>query len=120
MPDFVTHVVEMMRAFGTVEAKSMFGGWGLYHEGLFFGLIAGESLYLKTDEVNVGEFEAQHLEPFVYEMKDGDRIVMHYRQAPDEALESPGVMAQWARSAYGAALRAGAKKSGRRRSPKPA
>ncbi len=62
-PAFVEHAIDMMRAFGPVEAKSMFGGWGLYHQGLFFALIAEESLYLKVDDVNVGEFEAMASAP---------------------------------------------------------
>lgn len=114
-PVFVAHVVETMRAFGPVEAKQMFGGWGLYHQGLFFALIAADSLYLKTDDGNRAEFESRGLEPFVYEMKDGDKIVMHYLQAPEEALETPVAMVPWARSAYGAALRAAVRKPNKRK-----
>jgi DNA transformation protein len=109
---YVDHVLETLRVFGPVEAKSMFGGWGLYHEGLFFALIAQDALYLKCDDENVARFEAEGLEPFVYEMKGGENIVMHYRAAPVEALENPQVMAEWARLAYGAALR---KATGKRR-----
>jgi DNA transformation protein len=121
--EFVEHVVETMRAFGDVTAKSMFGGWGLYREGVFFALVAEESLYLKTDEENRADFEALGLEPFVYATRDGGSIVMSYRQAPDEALESPQVMAEWARRSYAAALRAAAKKRpskprGKREAPK--
>jgi len=43
--EFVEHVVETMRAFGHVEAKAMFGGWGLYHRGAFFALIAEDALF---------------------------------------------------------------------------
>jgi DNA transformation protein len=107
---FVEHVVETMRRFGAVEAKSMFGGWGLYHEGLFFALIAEDALYIKTDDENRADFEALGLEPFVYPMKDGQAIVMSYRQAPGEALEDPDSMAEWARRGFAAALRAAAKK----------
>jgi DNA transformation protein len=107
---FVLHVVETMRAFGPVEAKAMFGGWGLYHQGVFFALIAEDALYLKTDDENRAEFEALGLEPFVYAMKDRESITMSYRQAPEDALESPDAMVPWARSAYGAALRAAARK----------
>ena len=56
------------------------------------------------------EFEASGLQPFIYITKDVERIVMSYREAPDEALENPEVMASWARCGYGAALRAAAKK----------
>ena len=108
---FVEHVVEIMRAFGPVTARAMFGGWDLYHDGTFFALIAEETLYLKTDDGNAGEFEALGLEPFVYPKKGGESVVMHYRRAPEDALESAQVMARWARSAYGAALRAAARKA---------
>ena len=108
--EFVEHVVETMRRFGPVEAKAMFGGWGLYHQGLFFALIAEDALYIKTDDENGAEFEALGLEPFIYPMKDGQSIAMSYRSAPEEALENPEVMADWARRGYAAALRAAAKK----------
>ncbi len=109
--EFVEHVVESLRAFGPVEARSMFGGWGLYHEGLFFALVADDVLYLKADDKNRAEFDARGLDPWVFEAKDGNRIVTQYRQAPEEGFESADVMAKWARSAYGAALRAAAKKA---------
>ncbi len=100
-----------MRRFGPVEAKAMFGGWGLYHQGLFFALIADDVLCFKADDENVQEFKRAGLKPFVYEMKGGDKIVMHYYQAPEEALEDADVMAKWARSGYGAALRKAAGKA---------
>jgi len=113
--DFVDHVVETMRELGTVVAKPMFGGWGLYHEGLFFALIAEDTLYLKVDDDNRGQFEGAGLQPFVYVTKDGDRMTMAYHQAPPDALESPAMMAAWARSGYAAALRAKNRKPARKR-----
>ena len=104
--EFVEHVVETMRTFGPIESKSMFGGWGLYHDGVFFALVAEDTLYFKSDLDNAAQFDAEKLPPFVYESKVGERIVMSYRQAPAEALESTAVMETWARSGYGAALRA--------------
>jgi DNA transformation protein len=115
---FVEHVVEMMRAFGAVEAKAMFGGWGLYHRGAFFAIVAQDALYLKTDAQNRGQFEAQALEPFVFRSKDGTKTAMSYRRAPDEALEDPAVMAEWARYGYEAALRAAAARAPSPRRPR--
>jgi DNA transformation protein len=109
--EFVEYVVETMRIFGAVEAKAMFGGWGLYHRGAFFALVAGDALYLKTDAENRARFEAEGLEPFVFASKDGKKTAMSYRRAPDEALENPAVMAVWARYAYEAALRAASAKA---------
>ncbi|HEX4944998.1 MAG TPA: TfoX/Sxy family protein [Usitatibacteraceae bacterium] len=108
--EYVEYVIETMRAFGAVEAKAMFGGWGLYHQGAFFALVAGDVLYLKTDHESRPRFEAAGLEPFVFQSRDGQKTAMSYRRAPDEALENPAVMAEWARYAYEAALRAAAKK----------
>ena len=112
---FVEHVVETMRELGPVSAKQMFGGWGLYHEGLFFALVADDMLYLKVDDDNRAQFEAAGLPPFVYVTKDGERMTLSYHQAPPEALESPASMAAWARSGYAAALRAKNRKPVRKR-----
>ena len=108
--EFVEHVVETMRRFGKVEARAMFGGWGLYHQGIFFALIAEEALFIKADDDTRPEFEALGLTPFVYRMKDGESITMTYYAAPEEALESADVMAEWARRGYAAALRAKGRK----------
>jgi DNA transformation protein len=104
-----------MRELGTVTAKQMFGGWGLYHEGLFFALIFDDTLYLKVDDENRTQFEAAGLPEFVYKTKDGDRMAMSYRQAPAEALETPAAMAAWAQLGYAAALRAKNRKPSRKR-----
>jgi len=104
--EFVEHVVETMRTFGPVERKAMFGGWGLYHGGLFFALVSENVLYLKVDAESREPFEARGLPAFVYESRLGEKTSMHYHQAPEEALESPEVMAEWARRSYAAALRA--------------
>lgn len=117
--EFVEHVVGILQAFGPVQARAMFGGWGLYREGLFFGLIAQDTLYFKVDEDNAAAFEARRLPPFVYESKLGDRVVMSYRQVPAEALESPEEMAAWARLGFAAALRAASKRPARRATAKP-
>lgn len=97
----------------------MFGGWGLYHQGTFFALIAEDTLYFKSDEANRGEFDARCLAPFTF-VKKGETIETHYRAAPEEALEDPAEMARWARLGYAAALRAASAKATRSRPrPKP-
>ena len=106
---FVEHVVETLRLLGPVEATAMFGGWGLYHRGTFFALVLDDSLYLKTDDESRAQFEAEGLLPFTFSMKSGE-VTTSYYQAPGEALENPDAMAEWARRAYAAALRAPAKR----------
>lgn len=108
--DFIAHLLELMhgvaegRARRTV-ARAMFGGHGVYVDGTIVAIVIDDILYFKTDDVNRGEFAALGLEPFEYVSRAGTKTVMSYHRAPDEALESPVAMAQWLRSATGAALR---------------
>lgn len=87
-----------------MTARKMFGGYGLYHEGLMFALVADDTLYLKADADTVGDYTARGLGPFEY--RKGGRIVkMSYFLAPAEILEDRDEAARWARRAYEAALR---------------
>ena len=102
-PDFVAHVIETMRPARAV-AKAMFGGHGVYVDGLFVAIVVDDVLYLKCDAKTRGAFDALDLPHFVYKAKDGREMVMKYRRAPDEALESGAEMQRWLRLALAAAL----------------
>jgi DNA transformation protein len=103
--EFVEHVLELLAPSGSVSARRMFGGFGIYRDGLMFGLVASEVLYLKADTQNRGEYEAAGSEPFSYTARR-KQVILSYWRAPEEALESRAAMQEWARSAYAAALRA--------------
>ncbi len=111
--EFLEHVLEMLKPVGSVRARRMFGGYGLYCNELFFGLIADDMLYLKTDASNRAQFERAGSGPFQYSRRSKETTLGYY-SVPDEALESPQLMAPWARSAVACALRAqSAKRSAR-------
>ena len=113
-PDFIAHVLELA---GTAKAsaRAMFGGHGLYVDGMIVGLVVDDVLYLKTDDVTRARFVAQGLEPFTYtKKKTGVVEVTSYYRPPEEALESADAMREWLRLARGAALRSAAQ-----RKPKP-
>lgn len=103
--DFIAHLLETLAPVGGVTAKRMFGGHGIFREGLMFGLVADGVFYLKADAENAPEFDALDLPPFTYEKSDGQVFAMSYRQCPEDALESPVVMRRWAESAFEAAVR---------------
>ena len=103
--EFVEHVLELLASFGSVSARRMFGGFGIFRDGLIFGLVASDVLYLKADTQNRGEYEAVGSEPFSYTARR-KQVILSYWRAPEEALESRAAMQEWARSAYAAALRA--------------
>ena len=104
--DFVTHCLELLAALGQSRAKRMFGGHGIYVDERFMALATGHQLYLKTDALNREAFEQAGCQPFEFAGADGQRVVMSYWSAPDEAMDSPAQMLPWARLAMEAALRA--------------
>ncbi len=110
--EFVSYVVDLMSSIGPVHAKGMFGGHGIYLDGLMFSLVADGVLYLKSDEETENEFTKRGLEAFTY-FKKGKAYKMSYFQAPEEALENSEEMNLWANRAYSVALRAAAKKRNR-------
>lgn len=104
MSDFIPFVQELLEDWGTVSARRMFGGHGLYHEGLMFAIVMNQRLFLKADAQNRPEFEAQSLMPFTYPMK-GKEIALSYWSAPDAVFDNPTEAVRWARSAWDAAAR---------------
>lgn len=40
MNEFITHLTDVFEHFGPIHAKRMFGGYGVYHQGLMFALVA--------------------------------------------------------------------------------
>ncbi len=112
--EYVAHIVDLLQLIGPVESKSMFGGFGMFLEGLMFGLVAGNELYLKVDTQNLQDYEDLGLQAFSFE-KQGRQFKMSYYQAPEEAMEDAELLSDWASNAYGAAMRAAAKKGGKRK-----
>jgi DNA transformation protein len=84
----------------------MFGGFGLYRDGIIFGILLSDGdIYLKSDGETVERFKAAGSHPFSYD-KEGRRFTMSYWSLPSEALDDPDALKSWAELAYGAALRA--------------
>ena len=94
----------MMEPFGGVSSRAMFGGYGVYKDGVMFGLISEDTLYLKVDDFNRFEFERLKLGPFVY-TKGKKPMTMSFHRAPDEALDNSEEMIRWIQLGFEAALR---------------
>jgi len=109
MSEFVEYLHEVFERFGPIRIRKMFGGYGVYHGGLMFGLVADDTLYLKADAGNAGFFEKERLEQFEYN-KVGRTIRMSYYQAPDGIMDDREQAAIWARRSLDAALRSRAPK----------
>ena len=94
--EFVDYVIDQLSGFGTVSARKMFGGAGLYCQGVMFGLIADDVAYLKVDDSNREYFvkaDSSAFNPFPDKEKT---YVMSYYEVPADVLEDPGQFAEWA------------------------
>ena len=124
--DFADYCCELLSSLGPCRAKRMFGGWGISIDGMSVAILVnlgrGDTLWLKVDENSKPLFEAEGCARFTYEVK-GQLKGMNYYAAPADAMESPALMAPWARLALQAALAAhaakAAKKPAKKRNPPP-
>jgi DNA transformation protein len=108
-PGYRTFVVEQLQVIGRVTARTMFGGVGLYHEGMFFGLIADDTVYLKVDDLTRGPYEQAGMRPF-RPYGDGGPS-MSYCELPSEVLEDREELRVWVERALQAARRKGRRRT---------
>ena len=107
--EFRDHILDLLSEVDGVTARAMFGGAGLYLDGIMFGLISSqEGFYLRVDDENRADFEARGSGPFAPQMGGAKprHTVMPYYEVPAQILEEADELALWARRAWEAAKRA--------------
>ena len=93
---FRAFVLEQLGGVKSVRARAMFGGVGLYADEVFFGILAADTLYLKVDDTNRGQYEAAGMDAFKpYAEKS---MTMPYYQVPAGVIEDADELATWARA----------------------
>ena len=105
-------VLEQLGRVTPVTGKSMFGGVGIYGQGLFFALIAEDRLYFKVDDVSRPDFEQLGMEPF---RPFGEDSAMGYYEVPADVVEDSVQLAAWMKQALDVAGKAKSKKNKPRR-----
>ena len=112
--EFIDYVLDIMQVVGPVSARRMFGGYGLFLDGLMIALIIRRVLYLKADAFSESDFVSEGLAAFEYH-KQGKPYTLSYYEAPEAVFDDLDAMRNWGGKAYSAALRAAAKKADKRR-----
>ncbi len=91
---------ELFSPFGAVTVKRMFGGAGIWSEGLMFGLVFDGAIFLKVDETSIPEFEREGSRPFVYTRAKSKgrvgRASLSYWRLPERLYDDPEELAVWA------------------------
>ncbi|MBI1866700.1 MAG: TfoX/Sxy family protein [Methylocystis sp.] len=103
-------IEELFAPFAAVSVKRMFGGHGVYADGLFFALEADGEIYLKADATTQALFEAAGARRFVYQGAKRP-VAMSYWRLVDAAFEDEDELRHWAGLALAAARRAQSEKA---------
>lgn len=93
---FNQFVLDQLEPLGGVDHRRMFGGAGLYCEGVFFAIIHRGRLYFKTDETTRPAYEAQGMGPF---RPNARQTLKTYYEVPADVIEDCDALAEWARRA---------------------
>lgn len=111
---------ELLEPMGHITTKRMFGGAGIWCDGLMFALVIDATTYLKVDASNRPAYEAEGMQPFTYQGR-GRTVQVGYWRLPDRLLDEPDELLDWARGALAVARTAatGRRSKGRSKS-KPA
>jgi DNA transformation protein len=107
---YLEHVLERLQTVNQVDTKRMFGGVGIYLDGLFCALIADEVLYFKVDDTNRPDFEAAGMGPFKPKWEGAQ--AMGYYRVPEAVLEDLEALRLWSEKAMDVARRKSSKKAG--------
>lgn len=102
-------VSDVLSGIGGVSIRSMFGGAGVFCDGVMFALIADDVLYLKVDDTNLSAFEDMEMSAFTYEAK-GKPMSLSYWEVPPSLFDDPDELTQWAQTSLAIAVAAKNKK----------
>ncbi len=116
--DFLT---ELFSAFGPVTLRRMFSGYGISADGVNFALALRSGVYLRADETNIPQLEAEGSKPFQYQQRRSGKVVTvnSYWELPARLFDDSEELAGWARAALAAAQRAAVNKRPRSRKTAP-
>ena len=100
---YLESVMRYLEPCGPITARAMFGGFGIYYEGVIFASIVEDELYFRVDASNRADYEPYGSRPFVYE-GSGKPVTMPYLTLPQEILQDREQLKQWIQKAYRASL----------------
>lgn len=106
-PDFTDYATELIAGFGKVEIRRMFGGAGVYRNGVGFGILDDDTFFLKADAALGAELKKQGSKPWVYSVKkDGSVRDIAYWSLPATAADDPEEAVALVKRSFAIAVRA--------------
>tara|TARA_R110002072_G_scaffold213520_2_gene370787 strand:- start:649 stop:1002 length:354 start_codon:yes stop_codon:yes gene_type:complete len=105
----IRYLLDELHTLGVVSTKRMFGGHGLFVNGLMFSIVVDDVVYLKGDEKSARIYTDAGCPRFTYMRKDKP-VHLNYYQAPDSSLDDPLELHHWAIIAVAGSQRENVKK----------
>ena len=100
-------IQELFQAVGPVTIKRMFGGKGIYVDGMIIAIELRDELMIKGDADSAALYAAAGSRQWTYSHRTSKKPVsMPYWTMPEEAFDDPDEAARWVRAALEVALRA--------------
>src|SRR5258707_330183 len=97
-------LIDRLGPLGHVSGRAMFGGHGLYLDGMIVGIVIDEVLYLKVDDGNREDYLAAGAAPFTYEGKDRP-VPMPSGEARADIFDDDDTWRRWIAASHAAAHR---------------
>ncbi len=101
---------ELFSAFGAVDVRRMFSGFGIYADDVCFALYLRGEFYLKADDTTIPRFLAEGSEHFSYSTRAKTVSVKSWWRMPIRLYDEPEELADWARQAVAVAAKVRLKK----------
>jgi DNA transformation protein and related proteins len=117
--DFLEFLRDQLRGLGHITTRRMFSGAGIYCDSVIFALLLRDVLHFKVDDGNRSAYEAERLEPFIYQSRGKTVRMEAYRRVPERLFDDPDEMLLWARAALAAGRRAASRQKPKARKQKP-
>jgi len=100
LDDFSARIVQQLQLLGRVSGKNMFGGVGLYRDGVFFGLTADERLFLRVNDETRPAYESMEMTCFQPWPDDKPGFMMrNYYEVPAHVQRQREELCGWASEA---------------------
>lgn len=85
---YIEYIKDCLRGVSGLTLRKMFGGWGIYQDGLIFAIVADDQLYFKRGDANAADFDEYKSRPFTYTGHNGKPYQMSYWEVPEEVMEN--------------------------------
>ena len=86
---FAEFLREQLAPLGRITMRRMFGKTGVFCDGVMFGMVTENTLYLRVDDENRETFEEAEASPPLNYVKGGNTIDLSFWRMPERLFDEP-------------------------------